>query len=407
MQKITHKPPFIQATNDKKTSEAMEAMQKVKYTICLDWFEALLTGDLVEFQTPLTEYKYDLGKIVLKQTDIQTKIFKYNYDIFFKGKLFGAVNVTPRNSAIIKSNTVQFKAENNVLYEEGFIRECRYVFKKLGWKVKNISRLDIALDGIGFVDFIQDWKYEKKYTKLGKASDTMLEQQDNFLACYIGRRASEKMIRCYVKSIELEKSNKYYIGDFWKKSNLQTGENGRVERLEITLKNEALKKIRYFDWRELENFEYLASLMKTSFENFFEFVEKSDIKNTSQKKRVEFIDWENIGAVHLERLSTKETSELYRMKQGAKTLFGCYIASGSTLYADMAWEMAENINCQQWYIDHLERWENFFRKKFGENKDGLVHYEFMSKFKKAESHEQLSLFALKPTQIELFDNENF
>jgi hypothetical protein len=383
----------------------------VKYTVCLDWFEALLTGDLVEFQTPLNEYKYDLGNIVLKQTETQTKLFKYNYDIFLRGKLFGSVNVTPRNTAVIKAKTIQFKAENNVLYEKDFINECRYLFAKLGWRVLNISRLDIALDGTGFVDFIEQWQ-SGKYEKLGKATDNILRQHRKFKGLYVGTRSSSKMVRCYIKSKELERSNKYYIGDFWKRTNLQTGENGEVERLEITLKNEALKKIKFFDWRELQNFEYLASVMKSSFENFFEFVEASQDKNVSRKKRVDFIDWQNIGAQHLERLSTKQTTEIYRMKMSCKTLYGLYVATKmkgccNTLYADMAQEIAININCLNWYIQRLEKWEQFFKHKYGQNKDGLVVYEYMSNFKKASESEQLSLFTIKPTQFSMYENENF
>lgn len=390
----------------KISSFSPETSPPVKFTVNLDWFEVLLSGALVEFNSPLGTYKYDQGNIVLVQKKMGTKQFKFGYDVFVRGKIFGNIFCCPRNAAILKPDTIQFKAENNVLYEAGFIQECEYMFGKLGWKVRNVSRIDIATDGTGFMDVFKAWR-RGEVEKLGKAKVNTFETSKRQITGFdVGSKASNKWVTCYYKGKELERSNKYYIGDMWKRAKLSVPVC-KVERMEVKLRNEELKKIKYFDWRELKSFEYLASLVRTTIVNFFDFVEITTDSNIARAKRIEIIDWDSIGGTTLERLSTEQTSEVYSYKLTAKRMFGIYIQTGKNFYADIAQEIAININCLDWYINHLDHWRTFFEQKLGNNQDGEIQYPYLARYKQYEATEQLNLYPVEDEKKTFFRSKNF
>jgi len=368
----------------------------VRYTVNLDWFEALFSGDLVQFATPLERYDYDLKNITLLKKDMGTGLFKYRYDIFVKGKIFGAVNVCPRNTAILKANLIQFQMVNNVMYEVGWLKDVQYLMEKMGWKMHNLSRIDIAIDGVrpGFLELYNRWQNGGDLERIGKTQTNVFQlPKHNKVTGYdVGKKSSGKWITCYNKSEEIERSNKYYIRTMWEKAGMDTK---GVERMELKLRNDSIKAIKDFDWTRLDDFEYLAGVFKASCHRFFEFVEKKNSlaqKNISRVKRYQYIDWDELGAASLERLSTKQTNELYRMKLTCKTMFGIYCSTGIKLYSQLAQEIAANINCTQWYIDKCEEWRAFFEKKLGNNKDGLIHFEWIHKYRQYAMNEQVCLF---------------
>lgn len=365
---------------------------KVLYTINLDWFEVMASGVLVEGEDAKETYEFDNGNIVLAKKGGGTKIFKHSYEVFFKQKLFGKCHVCPRSPEILSSDFVQFQVCNNVLYEEGGFSDIKYFFRKLSWKVKNITRFDIALDGVKVLNLV-DRFVMGEVEKLGKAKVKPFFTGKRVMEGFdIGSKSSNKWITGYNKTEELEKSNKQYIKEFWMRTGLPFDEN--IERLELKVRNEEVKKIFQFNWEDLDNFEYLASIFKTCMKNFFEFVEKGTDSNTTRKKRIEFIDWDFLGANLLERLSTQETTEIYRMKQSAKTNYWCFLASGRQYYLDIAQEQAININCLDWYANKINDWRHEYDKKCGHNKDGLVSFQYLIKFETLEMNKQLQLFEI-------------
>jgi len=379
----------------------------VKFTINLDWLEMLLSGNLVEYDCPLDKYEYDQGNITLVKKEMGTKQFKHGYELYVRGKIFGLIFCSPRNTAILDKDTIQFKAENNVLYELGFIQECEFAFSKLRWKVKNVSRTDIALDGAGFMKVMLEMD-RGDIEKLGKATYNIYKTGKRQITGFdVGKKSSAKWITGYYKGKELEKSNKYYIGDMWKRAKLSVPVM-EVERLEVKLRNEELKKIKDFDWRRLGDFEYLASVYRTAIKNYFDFVKITTDSNIARAERVSFIDWSSLGGTELERLSTEQTNEVYAYKLTAKRMYGIYIQTGINHYADVAQEIAININCLQWYIDRMDHWKKFFEAKLGHNQDGEITYPYLSRYKTYGANEQLRLYAKEEAETGAFyRNKNF
>lgn len=257
----------------------------------------------------------------------------------------------------------------------------------------NITRFDIALDGVSVLNLV-DRFVKGEIEKLGKAKVKPFFTGKRVMEGFdIGSKASNKWITGYLKSEELERSGKDYIREFWNRTKLD--QDKPIERLELKIRNEEVKKIFQFAWEDLDNFEYLASIFKTCMNNFFEFVEIGGDSNVSRKKKIDFINWDFLGAELLERLSTQETTEIYRMKQSAKTNYWCYLAGGGKHYAEMAQEQAINVNCLDWYANKLEKWRSEFYKRCGHNKDGLITFQYLIKFEQLEANKQLQLFEVQ------------
>ena len=359
-------------------------------TITMDWFQATLIGKLVQYDTPLESYKYDNGRILLAKRKAGTKHYQYVYDITVQGKPFAVICCCPRNTAILDKDFINYKAVNNTLYEVGYIARFEQLLQVMKWKVKNVSRVDIALDGHEYVNIMYK-AASGEINRVGRAqANIYYNAKMKATGWDLGSKASNKWVTCYNKTKELNRSNKHYIKRFWKRSGLDLTED--IHRLELKLRNDAVKQIKDFDWKRLDDFEYLASMLRTHFTKFFEFRENTGKSNISREKVIEYIDWESIGAVKLEKLSTIETTEVWGMKLAAKRMFWCYLATNKNHYVDLGREIAMNINCIQWFIDNLDKWKREFEMKCGHNKDGLVHFNYFPVYRTYEENEQLKLY---------------
>jgi hypothetical protein len=355
-----------------------------KYAITTDWFSAILSSsdmNLVVFDTPLDEYIYDAGNIVFSKMKYAAPMFNFAYEIYFKGKMFGKVHVCPKKNGVLKPNNMQFELENNVQYEIGWLDDMKYFFNTMRWEVRNVSRCDIALDGGGFFKVFEKYLSGSLQRKGGGKEQVFAHCSggkrilDGF---DFGSRASSKWITCYNKTQELKGSNKDYILRYWERTGLDTR---NVERLELKLRNDALKEIN-FDWQKMDDFEYLASIFRTFVDGGYvslvdtltgecfrknkkgmiQFVQTDEDKNISRKKKINFVNWQYIGAKKLERFSTEKANEVWAMKVTCKRL--CLLAYAlkdkfperSQNFLMEAHEVAKNINCLKWLVDKYDEW---------------------------------------------------
>jgi len=382
----------------------------VKYNINVDWFEVMLLGRFVTPEDAPAVVDNFAGKIRFVKDKSGTKHFRFKYDVYLSEKHFGHILCCPRNEHIMAGNFISFKLQNNVLYELEWVERCDALFKAMNWTVKNNTRLDIALDGYGFMDIFSKC-VRGEVRKIGQARPNVYynSSMKQITGYDLGSKASNKWLTAYNKTKELEVSNKKYIKDFWERTDLQMNqirtEKGEpvyqdVERLELKLRNEEIKKIEGFDWRRLDDFEYLASIMRTSFVKFFEFIEPSKDSNTTRAKRLKFIDWASIGGVRLEKMSTRKSNEVYGLKVCCKQLYWLYLQTKEKQYVFNARNIALNINCADWYIKKIAHWEYQFAQMYGKNKDGEVKFDFMPYYKTYLSNEQTELFAASAETLE-------
>lgn len=335
-------------------------MNKTRITINPDWLEFILVGELKDFRIE-GEYMIFAAGFVLKNCFHGTKHFSNMYDVYFEGFNFGTLRTDPRNTEIMCAEWQQFKLYNERLYEKGYIKLCKLFFQAIGSKVRNLSRLDIAADGFGYMKLMK--QFDSGYIeKIGKAKYTLYKDTHRNIEGFdLGSKASDKSITGYKKAATLEKSNKHYIREFWKKSELPGWESENVERLELRLRNNAIIKIEGFDWTRLEDPVYLAGVMKKQMENYFDF-RNTLYSNVSRAKKIEFINWESVKAERLEFSKAKRSTEYNRLKQTAKTMYWLYMGTKRKYYLQVCIEIVENLNCVIWFMDKHKLWERQFIK---------------------------------------------
>lgn len=299
----------------------------------------------------------------MKELKYGTRHFSRMYEVYFEGLQFGMLRTEPRNNEFLDENWQQFKVVNERLYEVGYIDLCRRFFRAIGSQVRNVTRLDIAADGFGYMHLMNQFD-SGMIDKCGKAKYTLYKDRNRKIEGFdLGSKASDKSITGYRKAEEIEtKSNKHYIKHFWKKSGFKGWDSPNVERLEIRLKNNALIKIEDFDWTALECPEYLAGVMKKQMENFFDFRQVGH-KNVSRAKKIEFINWDSVKAVRLEFSKARASTEYVRLKQTCKTMFWLYLGTRQSHFLQIAQEIAVNINCSIWFVEKSAFWRREFDKK--------------------------------------------
>lgn len=393
----------------------------VNHTINPDWVELNLTaknlqrfsGDLKVSKIHRTEHqenqneaaedgkrsphkglegpdKICLGKTVFKRTGHGNKFYRDYYTIYHRGKKFGVAMANSRDHRLMPVDNIQLQVSNNKLYEVGWLDDLKEMMSLGELSYKSACRLDIAIDGGEFFRVFEAWEADQ-IDKVGRAKITKhMTGKGKLEGYYIGMSKSKKRLICYDKTAEFKRSNKLYIERFWERSGLII--DGHVQRLELRLKNEESKKIINFDWQQLDNTQHLASMMQTNLDGFFEWCEKGKDKNITRRKRINPINWDELGAEYLDKDSTRPTSELWAGKVTMKKLWEIYYVTGRQMWFDMAYEIAVNVDAVKWLNSMQEHWKKDLEGKLGNNKDGVISDAWVTKFKEYGLNEQINIF---------------
>jgi len=231
--------------------------QGLKMVINVDWFSVNVGNFLSD--NIVTEHKnasyigsYRLGRkeldngIRFELKDYGTKQFEKMYDMFLNGEHFATICTNVREGVKLDRNMSIIKINNDILYQRGWVARLEYIFSELKVTVNNITRLDIAVDGVNS-SFLEQYKlwFNGKLEKTGKSSFTPHFEERNLTGGYVGKRSSERMIVIYRKSDELKKSGKNYIKRQWVENNMieSLKSEETVERIELSLSREAIRKI--------------------------------------------------------------------------------------------------------------------------------------------------------------------
>jgi hypothetical protein len=363
---------------------------QTKYTVTCDWFECFLKGNPIIPGAETKHNWFDQNRICLVQTDRRVPQFKNFYEVWIDGTEFGYIMCNPTNERIIKGNMMQLKVRNERLYEARWTDTLQYFMAYFQYSMMNITRLDIALDGHGFIDVANRW-HNREFECVSVAEfKPTLSRKMNVKDYHFGGIASDKNLKCYIKSQELEFSNKHYIRDYWVRSGLDLSKP--VERLELSLRNDYIKTVSDFDWSQSDNFEYLASMMRTACVGFYQFAYPVHREAIKKQPRFDFIDWASVGGVLLERNEASRPTDAFMLKQAAKTDYFIYLRTGKIIYLNFAREKAINCNCMEWFVRKVDEWERDFKRRRGENSDGLITLPYISDYKEYHKGEQILIF---------------
>ena len=337
-------------------------------TINLDWFSCNLRGSLPALEQ---NQQFERGNVCLIPFSHGTKHFNNMARVFFEGYEIGEIKYNPRNNVVIDSNTIIFKANNQCLYQNSFFNDIESVFQQLELAFSHLTQLDIACDGVGFMQpLILADNNQIEWTGKGmfqpfKKNKSIGMSYEGF---WLGSKKGDKFGRCYMKKREIDKSGKIYIENYWKENDLfsKSGTTD-IERLEFSLKNKTLARfIPRNGWKKtkelLTDKSFLSSLFYSASKGLYSFREKRKkaTQNVSRLKKYFKLNFVFTTVNLLEKIISVSTKRLRAFKTTVKTMYELALKTGVEYYEKQALEIATNINHLHWYQSRRDDWDREF-----------------------------------------------
>jgi hypothetical protein len=281
-----------------------------------------------------------IGDWTFKPLGRANKLFDRMTRVDYNGEYFLTLLDTPR-PAYMKEDFVKIDVQNHFLYYRNYVSLLLQFLRDTGLIFNNLTRMDIALDGVytkgqvfspktgkssswhhgGALHFLES-KYQSKrtdwvingrgdYTFRGKKSDKSIG------TAYIGSRSSDAYIRIYNKREELKRSNKSYINDYYCENGFSADDN--LERIEFVFKGKHVAKFKQeFTLESLLDEAYLSALCREHFERVSTISRLKEDKNVSRRKRYSLIDWSTVVCGTLVRDIPPKPSKVQQAKQTIK-----------------------------------------------------------------------------------------
>lgn len=373
--------------NEKETSN---------FTISLDWL-ALYFKSAGVFKEKYEEEDVIIinENMYLLEINRPTLHFNTHFAIIFKKEECGHVLMHPRNELFFKKDTVKVEFANHTLYS-GHWQQIYADLEKYGLKYQGASRIDIAIDNVGYL-----YELMNLYAKQTPDNRTMILKNSSesraffsakvlnttnmmFQNFNIGSSGGNKMVTIYNKSLELVRSGKDYIQEYWRKNGIieqkedleslqktvkktDTHLAGRrnIYRFEIRLKSESIKEIENFNIEMLTTAKGLAGIVKTHTRKYFDAC-YFDNKNISLCTPIELLPLDKLGAQTIEKIARQENDGKYKAKLTVHSiiqdLHKGYIRHFAINEAiETLIDRVIKYKLQKYYNDHIEQWQ----RKYG------------------------------------------
>lgn len=318
----------------------------------------------------------------LKPFAYGTKIFEYRSDLYVKNQKIGTLQHSPRSS-ILDSNFCQLQLENHLFYTfqldelksliNQFCEETNYTFKA-------INRLDICIDK-------QDSNnsYRHLYDNIVNGTYLISGRPKNIQSFYetfkgksvlngfqIGKRTSDKIIRCYNKSLSLQLTEKPYINDFFANNGLK---NDNIWRFEYQLNSAFFRNLKEISpasatinqdmtWG-IFNISALFELLNIATKGFFEIHENTGKSQINKEKKIQIFCFESMRLA----LTAKKTiihklkkvfiSTTTIKKRLAKSLFREYYSNEQ----DISYIIALNLLLEDIDLTTEKKLKHWFKNK--------------------------------------------
>lgn len=302
------------------------------------------------------------SKFRLKPYDYGTKIFEIRADLYYEDLKIGIYTAKPR-SAIISERLAQLQIENNLFYTlsndalkgvlNAFCDETQYLFK-------SVNRLDICLDKCDL-----NHRYRNLYSNI-VSGDVLISGRPKNIQSYfetfkgksilngfqVGKRTSDKIIRCYNKTLSLQLTEKPYINEYYANNGLK---NDNVWRFEYQLNSaffRGLNEHSKADENISESITWgifdkanLYELLKIANKGFFELRENTGKSQVNKESLIMLFDFDFLQSQIskfnpiIKRLKKVVLSSTTIKKRLAKSLFREYYANNQ----DISYIVALNL----------------------------------------------------------------
>ncbi|CAD0006560.1 hypothetical protein [Flavobacterium salmonis] len=286
----------------------------------------------------------------LKPYDYGTKIFEIRADLYYNDLKIGIYTSKPR-SAIISEQLAQLQIENNLFYTlsntelknvlEKFCDETLYNFK-------SVNRLDICLDKCDVLN-----SYRNLYSNIVDGNFLISGRPKNLQSYFetykgksilngfqIGKRTSDKIIRCYNKTLSLQLTEKPYINQYYTDNGLK---NDNVWRFEYQLNSAFFRGLNEHSKGDSKIYQSmtwgifdkanLCELLKIATKGFFELRENTGKSQINKENLIQLFDFHYLQSQItkfnpiIKRLKKPTLSSTTIKKRLAKSLFREYYAN--------------------------------------------------------------------------------
>jgi hypothetical protein len=334
----------------------------IENVINVDHFSVNLSGQLSTINKTVKDYELTEDIWLVRNTIHKSAHFENIWNVYLFGEIFGELKTDTRAPKIFDLDAMHFKMSNHRLYTEDWLTDFRHFVIGLGCKVKSISQLDIAIDGIGakkYKDtFLQSRDPKCNVHLKGKTFITTSGSGKETTSLMVGKRGSDKYARLYNKTKEInDHSNKNYISQVWTNSGLKQAED--TYRFEVVLKSKLLKN---YDVWKLDQPEYLASIFRTETDNwagFYRITKDTNKARAMKANKFDLIDWDTLGAELLPKAKAKKPTEVYRAKQAIKTILRQKEVFGITTIE----ELISEYGLQEWLDSKSCYWAEDWAKE--------------------------------------------
>lgn len=358
-----------------------------KYVINVDWFELMYSGAVADITHGYKMYLSEDTQLTFWKETYSTRHFRQVHKIFVNNKEWATMCSLPPIGSVIPQNHFTLQLHNSRLYEVGWLDLVKEFIYKFQCQYEGTVRLDIALDGSGF--FAPVYKtVSQTMVCVSRADRDVKYNPDMTLKQFkLGNHGSDRCLQIYNKTSEIKVSNKHYIKQCWSNAGLDQSKD--VERLELSLRNQFVKLTPQYDWKRLDDFEFLASMLRTGLHKYWQFRPNKKVANVSRLPKYDYIDWDCIGGQLLPRLSATMPTEVHSLKRAAKIDYFIYLQTREKFRAQLCIEKLKSINCMEWFMEREFKWKQEFERKMGKNKNGEVYFKYLSDFKEYKPNEQL------------------
>ena len=365
-------------------------------SVVLDWFACMV---FCNWPAPekANEITFVDDDIAIEYTGKGTPVFNYSFKVYLWGEPVAMFHSHSKNETIIPVGVAKLEILNHVLYSGDLLETLSRVMQACKMpEIKNISRVDIAIDGANhvhkflnrYVDIVKR-QGVARLQSLGAYNPTptihlkgkarfhakMLNKHtgmfDNF---HIG--GSKKKFTLYNKTSELERSHKEYIRSVWEKAGIDTSTD--VWRCELRLTSEAIKEIKDFNINNLQNPMYLLSIFKTQCENFVHFVDMEGQTNVTYATTIDLFQFEKLAVPMLHKMPRAVVDGAYKAKMAIHNAVKQVIqirddvskSAKEMLNVQAALQhVSDNIkiyNLERWFRRKIDQWnERYSYPNFG------------------------------------------
>jgi hypothetical protein len=318
------------------------------FTVVTDKLEILLKGRIPDNSFLSKDY----GLFLIRNHNIKNPLFEECHNLILEGEALGNIFIGKTSQSRFQTAyPVLLSIHNHILYQQNYPRKIEKAIQLMQPVVfEKFYKLDIAIDGQNLIDEHNRLMNSSIFKRKRKVLNSAILDDDSKspISSRLGSLHSDKYISMYNKTLEIEKSKKEYIKEFWRLNGMNYEQ---IDRIEGRMKMKEL--VNFGALTQIDNPNYLLAFFKQKFDGYLEFVHKNDKTKTKG-----LIDWSLVNNINIEKnkLTKKAPDSVYSSKVAAKCLHILFRDTGQDCFKESLNLILDNNNMNSWYIKKSKHW---------------------------------------------------